>query len=156
MYSMNDAVFGKLEFTHVWKGTCNVEFLGKCHALTLAIQGEPDKPVTEAQRRAFESAQKRLADTSAFLEPLLAYCRIDGPEDGLDAESLPYVVHPETLLITWRAASDCFAPTITSLSRALPCMPARPRLLCRLGRRATPCKRTRLRVLFLASLQKES
>ena len=101
MYSMNDAVLGRLEFTYVWKGTCNVEFLGKRHALTLAVQGEPDKPVTDVQRRAFESAQKRLADTSAFLETLLAYCRIDGPEDGLDAESLPYVVHPETLLITW-------------------------------------------------------
>ena len=100
MQSITDPVLGELDFVHMWKGKCTVVFCGREYHVQLAVQGSSHAPVSHIQRQAYEAALHRLSETNS-MGPLMEYCRIDAPEDSIDPESIPYIVHPETLLITY-------------------------------------------------------
>ena len=101
MSRISDPVLGNLEFRHSWKGTCSITFVGKEIPLKLSVQGSPDKAITAEQRKAYENALKRLPILKEYQDELVRYCQIDAPEGCIDIETIPFVVHPEVLLLTY-------------------------------------------------------
>ncbi|MFT9367169.1 MAG: DUF2004 domain-containing protein [Paenibacillus polymyxa] len=85
--TINDPIFGKLEYNYSWAKDTTIHFLGKETEIALMIDGEEDGEFDEDQYTAYQSLMQNWEQLQqSFLQPILDYYQQKRHELGYDTE----------------------------------------------------------------------
>ena len=85
--TMNDVIFGELEYNYGWVKYTTIEFCGKEAEIALMIKGEEDGIFDEEQYTAYNSLMQNWEQLQhSFLQPILDYYKQKRHELGYDIE----------------------------------------------------------------------
>lgn len=85
--TVNDPIFGELEYNYSWAKDTTIHFFGKETEIALMIDGEEDGEFDEAQYTAYQSLMQNWEQLQqSFLQPILDYYQQKRHELGYDTE----------------------------------------------------------------------
>ncbi|MGG3891370.1 DUF6985 domain-containing protein [Metabacillus fastidiosus] len=85
--TINDPIFGKLEYDYVWSRDTIINFLGNEVEITLIVKGQEDGKFDEVQYTAYQSLMQNWEQLQqSFLQPILDYYQHERYELGYDIE----------------------------------------------------------------------
>ncbi|MED4533989.1 DUF2004 domain-containing protein [Metabacillus fastidiosus] len=85
--TINDPIFGKLEYDYVWSRDTIINFLGNEVEITLIVKGQEDGKFDEVQYTAYQSLMQNWEQLQqSFLQPILDYYQQKRYEVGYDIE----------------------------------------------------------------------
>ncbi|MGR6761322.1 DUF6985 domain-containing protein [Paenibacillus sp. T2-29] len=85
--TINDPIFGELEYNYSWAKDTTIHFLGKETEIALMIDGEEDGEFDEDQYTAYQSLMQNWEQLQqSFLQPILDYYQQKRHELGYDTE----------------------------------------------------------------------
>ena len=85
--TINDPVFGELEYGQIWTKDTIIHFLGKEAEIALIIDGEEDGKFDEDQYTAYQSLMQNWEQLQySFLQPIINYYQQKRHELGYDIE----------------------------------------------------------------------
>lgn len=83
--TINDSIFGELEYDFIWYKDTIINFLGKETEITLIIKGDEDGNFDEEQYTAYQSLMQKWEQLQeSFLQPILDYYQQKRHELGYD------------------------------------------------------------------------
>ncbi|MEK8212699.1 DUF6985 domain-containing protein [Paenibacillus sp. FSL L8-0463] len=95
--TINDPIFGELEYNYTWAKDTTIHFFGKETEITLMIDGEEDGKFDEDQYTAYQSLMQNWQQLQqSFLQPILDYYQQKRYELGYDMEFNEYYPLVET------------------------------------------------------------
>ncbi|PGZ98485.1 DUF2004 domain-containing protein [Bacillus pseudomycoides] len=85
--TINDVVFGKLEYDYVWSKDTTINFFGNKVEIALMVDGEEDGKFDKEQYEAYNSLMQNWKQLQqSFLQPILDYYKQERHELGYDIE----------------------------------------------------------------------
>lgn len=85
--TINDAIFGELEYDYGWSRVITIDFFGNAIEIELIIDGEEDGQFDEGQYTAYQSLMKNWNDLQLnLLNSILIYYKQKRQELGYDIE----------------------------------------------------------------------
>ncbi|MDM5186304.1 DUF2004 domain-containing protein [Bacillus sp. DX4.1] len=100
--TINDAVFGKLEYDYVWSKDTTIHFFVNAVEIALVVKGDEDGKFDEEQYKAYTSLMKNWEHLQqSFLQPILDYYKQERHELGYDIEvneNYPFVETTDQIL----------------------------------------------------------
>ncbi|MGM0923932.1 MAG: DUF6985 domain-containing protein [Bacillota bacterium] len=85
--TINDPIFGELEYEYGWSKENTIKFFGKETDIALMIDGEEDGNFEEAQYTAYQSLMQKWEELQlSILQPILDYYNQKRHELGYDIE----------------------------------------------------------------------
>ncbi|WP_147534939.1 DUF6985 domain-containing protein [Bacillus marasmi] len=85
--TINDAIFGNLEYDYGWSRVITIDFFGKITGIDLIIDGDEDGQFDEGQYTAYQSLIKNWSDLQlSILNSILTYYNKKRQELGYDIE----------------------------------------------------------------------
>lgn len=85
--TINDPIFGELEYDYVWSKDTTINFLGKETEIALMIKGDKNGKFDEEQYTAYQSLMQNWEQLQqSFLQPILDYYQQNRHGLGYDIE----------------------------------------------------------------------
>ncbi|AET62187.1 DUF6985 domain-containing protein [Paenibacillus terrae] len=100
--TINDSIFGELEYDYIWSKDTTINFLGKETEIALIIKGDEDGKFDEDQYTAYQSLMQNWEQLQqSFLQPILDYYQQKRHELGYDIafnENYPLIETTDELI----------------------------------------------------------